>query len=107
VDAYLLSENINDCGLSGATGNPGGAGPAWTYDANIKCPAPGLQLTINRGYAVVDTSNPGNPVNVLSTQVQLTYPYPWHFNNVIGLLVPGAHLSLLTIQTQATSVNTD
>ncbi len=113
VDAYLLAENINDCHLSTATGTSGGSGFVWTFNGMTGCGASRtLQLTIQR-----DFPGPGTPTNgcyaplqntyVLCTQVIINYPYQWHFNNVIGLLIPGGHLTLLNIQTQATSANTD
>ncbi len=49
VDTYLLSEKINDCGLSGNLA-PTVAGLTWTYTANsLGCPTNGITLTINRG----------------------------------------------------------
>ncbi len=112
VDAYLRGANINDCKLSGATGTKSGSALLWTFNANTGCAGKTLQLTIQR-----DFPGPGTPTNgcyaplqntyVLCTQVIINYPYQWHFNNVIGLLIPGGHLTLLNIQTQATSANTD
>jgi len=108
VDSYLKTAHINDCGLDTAPlPGSGGLSPTWTFNANAGCAGQTLTLTVNRGCAVQETSSLGNTVNVLCTQVQISYPYQWHFNNVIGLLIPGAHLGLVNIQTQSTSVNTD
>jgi hypothetical protein len=111
VDDYLLAANINDCGLSGAV--PTAFGQTWIYYAS-SAPCSGalpLQLTICRGgsaCALVQSSGLSNPVNVPYTQVQISYPYQWRFNNVIQLLIPGAKLGLpKTIKTQATAVNMD
>jgi hypothetical protein len=46
-------------------------------------------------------------VNILCTTVNITYPYQWHFNNVIQLLAPGANYSLGNIPVDATAVNMD
>ncbi len=109
VDSYLLAAGISDCGLATAP-KPGSGSPgyAWTYSASSGCGGQSLQLTIQRALPLQDTSNPNNPpLNILCTQVSLSYPFQWHFNNVIQLLIPGAHLNLLNIKTQATAVNTD
>jgi len=37
--------------------------------------------------------------------VKIFYPYEWHFNSVIQLLVPGASFGLSTISTGATAAN--
>jgi hypothetical protein len=43
---------------------------------------------------------------MLCTTVNISYPYQWHFNNVIQLLIPGANYSSLgNIQSNATAVN--
>jgi hypothetical protein len=49
----------------------------------------------------------GNTVTILSTTVNIVYPYQWHFNNVIQLLVPGANYTLGNIHSDATAVNMD
>jgi|HubBroStandDraft_2_1064218.scaffolds.fasta_scaffold43153_2 hypothetical protein len=87
VDNYLISEKLNDCGLSAAepahttgltwvstvTGCPGG-GPSGT-----------LTLTINRGCVKQQTIN-GNTVNLIGTCVTLLYPYKWQYASVAGVL---------------------
>jgi len=42
---------------------------------------------------------------MLYTNVQIVYPYQWHFNSVIQLLVPGSSFALTTIRSDATAVN--
>lgn len=113
VDQYMKNAHINDCGLATAA-LPGatGSSASWLFNANSGCAGKTLQLTIQR-----DFPGPGTQTNgcydtlqnayVLCTQVTINYPYQWHFNNVIGLLIPGGQLTLLNIQTQATSSNTD
>jgi hypothetical protein len=86
VDNYLISEKLNDCGLSAvepahttgltwvstATGCPGG-------------PSGTLRLTINRGCVTQQAIN-GNTVNLVGTCVTLLYPYKWQYTSVAGVL---------------------
>jgi Flp pilus assembly protein TadG len=103
VDSYLQAANINDCGLSGTGGN-GGGGLSWTYNATGNgCT---LSLTISRNIQVTETVGSAS-VYLLSTQVTILYPFQWHFNSVIQLLVPGAHFALTNISTNATATNMD
>lgn len=101
VAAYLQNAHINDCGLSTMT-QPNGVAFVWTY-LPAGC---SLKLVINRGAAAfVPETVGGVPVNMQCTIVQITYPYQWHFNSVIQLLVPGANFALTNIQSNATAVN--
>jgi hypothetical protein len=77
------------------------------YTATTGCPVPGLALTIVRGYPQCNlTATYGNAtVNIPCTQVSITYPYAWQFNNVIQLVAPGSSLALSTIPTNATAIN--
>lgn len=69
----------------------------WTYT----CPN-GISLTINHSYDYSYTpSGGGTPVPYQGTQVTLTYPYSWFFNNVIRLLVPGSNVGLPTRLTES------
>jgi Flp pilus assembly protein TadG len=125
VDAYLLANRINDCGL-GTVSRPN-AGPPWVYNTTGTCPG-NLTLTISKDPQAVGSSGPaqsatcslkiqagtyGSPtpiptaVYVACTYVSITYPYQWHFNSVIQLLVPGATLGLTPIATSATVPNTN
>jgi len=46
-------------------------------------------------------------VQLPCTKVSISYPYQWHFNNVIQLIAPGANYGLfIYINTDATAVNT-
>jgi len=103
VDGYLQNAHINDCGLSAIPPPASGGGLVWVYNATTGC---SLTLTINRGVWVQETTLPGNP-NMLCIKVQIVYPYTWHFNSVIQLLVPGANFALTNIQSDATAVNMD
>jgi Flp pilus assembly protein TadG len=101
VDAYLLNAHLNDCGLS-TVAQPSSATLVWKYSAsNASC---SLTLTISRGNPIQETVG-GATVNMLSSNVVIVYPYQWHFNSVIQLLVPGANFALTNIQSDATAVN--
>jgi hypothetical protein len=104
VDSYLQTAHINDCGLSAIPEPPHGVGMVWTYNASTGCFGKSLTLIISRQVAVQVIIG-GAPVTMLCTTVQISYPYQWHFNNVIQLLVPGANYSLGNIQSNATAIN--
>ena len=121
VDAYLLNSKINDCGL-GASGLASSAGPPWVYNATTGCPSPGLFLTIAKDPETVSAGTPTitcslpaqsygspNPLPknpfIACTFVSISYPYQWHFNSVIQVLIPGSTIALTQIQTNATVPN--
>jgi hypothetical protein len=114
VDSYLVAAKINDCGLNGA-GVPGG-GPPWVYTAaGNGCPGT-LTLTIARdpsgnlataSCSITMNNYGGITVYAPCTKVSITYPYQWHFNNVLHLISPGASLGLTTIPANATVANLD
>jgi Flp pilus assembly protein TadG len=104
VDSYLQTAKINDCGLNSVSGVLAGS-LGWFYTASSGC-AGTMTLTVTRGVAVPKTIG-GATVNILCTTVQISYPYQWHFNSVIQLLVPGANYSFTNIQGDATAVNMD
>jgi hypothetical protein len=107
VASYLLhAARINDCGLSTMPA-PGSqsAQMTWVYSAT-GC-TPNLILTITR--PCVAPKCPvlsGTPnVYIPCTYVKISYPYQWHFNNVIQLLIPGANYTLSSITSDATAAN--
>jgi len=103
VDSYLLTAGINDCGLSTASFALA-SGYTWVFSATGNgC---SMTLTVNRRKPVQEVIG-GATVNILCTTVNITYPYQWHFNNVIQLLAPGANYSLGNIPVDATAVNMD
>lgn len=111
VDADLLAAGVNDCSL-GAIQQSGGV--AW--DATGTCPSSAtFTLTIDRGFvtpplgqAGINVPGAGEPMRLISTHVILSYPYQWHFNSVIRLLVPSATFAGITqIQTDAIAPNQD
>jgi Flp pilus assembly protein TadG len=101
VDNYLLSEKINDCGLS--VQRPGLTGVLTWGSTAAPCPGAGasaLMLTINRG--CVTTQAPGT--YSVGTCVTIVYPYNWRFGGVSGLF--GGRLSLpISITTTAVAFN--
>lgn len=117
VDGYLIAARLPDCGLGTAVGSP--SGPPWAYDSTGGCPSPGVILTIYRdpqagpngstsACTPLPTQNYGtNGLNVFltCTRVSISYPYQWHFNSVIQLLVPGSNLGLSQLYAVATAVN--
>jgi len=117
VDSYMVQAKINDCGLSSApVPSAGGGRLVWIYNAN-GCALP-LQLKIQRDCGALNgcAEQPGcaaesvqsvPTIYPLCTQIWISYPYQWHFNNVIQLLVSGAKLGLTNVTTQATAVNMD
>jgi Flp pilus assembly protein TadG len=104
VDSYLLTAHINDCGLSTATWAAGG-GLTWVFSGIG--PTCSMTLTVSRGVPLQETVAGQPAVNMLCTTVSVSYPFQWHFNNVIQLLIPGANYSLGNIPSDATAVNVD
>ena len=104
VDSYLLAARINDCGLGGVA--VPGAGPPWVYTAAGNGCAGTLSLTINRGVVLSETVG-GTTINLLATQVGISYPYQWRFNNALHLISPGSTFALANIPADATAVNQD
>jgi Flp pilus assembly protein TadG len=102
VDSYLQTAGINDCGLSTAPEVLVSA-YSWGFTGTTGCTT---TLTVSRQIQVQETVG-GNTVTMLCTTVNIVYPYQWHFNNVIQLLVPGANYTLGNIHSDATAVNMD
>ncbi len=105
VDAYLVANNINDCGLSSASAVQTAGTWTWTFTVTT-CPTGStnpLTLIINRDSTFTNSST---STTVEATQVRLSYPYQWHFNSVVQFLVPGASFGAVTqIPTTATVQN--
>jgi Flp pilus assembly protein TadG len=109
VDAYLVTNNINDCGLASASSaQPNPPQWIWTFTAT-GCAAGNFVLTINRGFTFNETVSSGGTnvtVTVEATQVTMSYPYPWQFNRIMTVLVPGTNYSAVTqIPTSAVMQN--
>jgi len=103
VDSYLQTAHINDCGLRTATW---ALATSLTWQFNATGNGCSMTLTVNRGFAVQETVS-GATVYIMCTTVHVSYPYQWHFNQVIQLIVPGANYSLGNIPGDATAVNVD
>jgi len=95
VDNYLVANNINDCGIN-STASP--TNLTWVFTASGNgCTAPGLTITVNRGYYFPSTGAalpnvnctsqaPGGQTAVIGTCVSIQYGYPWRFGHVASLL---------------------
>jgi hypothetical protein len=72
-------------------------------------------VLIDRGYVSPPLGQPGisipgatEPLRLISTHVQMSYPFQWHFNSIIRLLVPSATYTGITqIGTDAIAPNQD
>ena len=115
VDNYLASEKINDCGLISSP-PVSTVALTWTFTNQLNgCPAPGITLTVNRGYYFPQGTIPSS-VNcsstsvtsaqtaVVGTCVSLQYPYQWRFGGVSGLF-GGTFLGPTTITSTAVAFN--
>ncbi len=106
VDADLLAAGLNDCGLGLSPITPAGT-VVWT--ATGTCPSSAtLTLTIDRGFVIPPAANASQPVQQISTHIDLQYPYQWQFSSVIQLLVPSAtYAGITTLDTDAFAANQD
>ena len=106
VASYLQASRINDCGLATMSQPGSGGGLIWVYTTTGSCVST-LQLTIQRTCFASNCPTAFGPPNsnVPCTFVKISYPYQWHFNNVIQLLVPSANYALSSIKTDATAAN--
>ncbi len=104
VDADLLAADINDCGLG-----PIVQASAVVWTATGTCPnSSTFTLTIDRGFVVPPNPTASEPVQQLSTHIDLQYPYQWQFSSAIRLVVPGASYAGITIiDTDALATNQD
>src|SRR5215475_2201122 len=111
VDADINAAGLNDCGLSSIQQS---GTLAWT--ATGTCPnSTTLTVIIERSFLTPPSSQAGIPVpgtsetlRLISTHVFLSYPYQWHFNRVIQLLVPNAtYAAVSQIEVDAVAPNQD
>ena len=105
VDADLIAAGINDCGL----------GPiqmtstlVWTATGSCNENST-LTLTIDRGFVFNSgTQGTPEPLKIISTRVDISYPYQWHFAGVIKLIAPSSTAAASTqIVTDAIAANQD
>ncbi len=104
VDADLIASGISDCGLGPIQRT---SNLVWT--AIGTCPkSTTLTLNINRGFVVAPVSGASEPVQVISTRVDISYPYQWQFNSAIQLIAPSSNYAGVTqIETDALAANQD
>jgi Flp pilus assembly protein TadG len=111
VDSDMTAAGLNDCGLGSIQQS---ATLVWTATGSCATSMT-FTLTIDRGYVAPQSSQPGitipgtsKTLRLISTQVVLSYPYQWHFNKIIQLLVPNAtYAAISQIQVDAISPNQD
>jgi Flp pilus assembly protein TadG len=105
VDNYLVSEQINDCGLATAAA-PTVVALKWTYASTGSCPGAGITLAIDRGCKTPITTTSSGTLNLIGTCITVTYPYKWQFNNVASVFGwSGAGPSTITVQAGAFNEN--
>ena len=111
VDADINSAGLNDCGLASIQQS---GTLVWT--ATGTCPnSTTLTVTIDRGFVAPEASQPGialpgtsETMRLISTHVFVSYPYAWHFDRVIQLLVPTAtYAAVSQIEADAIAHNQD
>ena len=86
VDNYLLSEKLNDCGLSAAPPIKTAGTLTWVTTATANgCPGTGLVLSVNRG-CITKIVSGITTINAVQTCVTLSYAYNWTFSRVMGVL---------------------
>lgn len=83
VDSYLVNANLNDCALINKTPQYDPIKITWTYRSTGTCPAQ-LKLTIQRANTFTMT----NGTTVIATKVTISYPFQWHFRDVMRVLLP-------------------
>ncbi len=105
VDADLTAAGINDCGLG-----PLQVSSITVWTATGSCSENStLTLTIERGF-VFNSGAQGSPepLKIIATHVDISYPYQWHFNGVIKLIAPNSTAAGTTqIDTDAIAANQD
>ena len=107
VDADLTAAGINDCGLGPITILPSSS-LVWTA-TGICSENSTLTLTINRGL-VFDSGTQGGsePLKIIATQVDISYPYQWHLSGFLRLIAPNSTATGTTqIKTDAIAANQD
>jgi Flp pilus assembly protein TadG len=95
ISNYMLSNNMNICGLTSSNAAQSGTTPKWTFSKS----AAGCSVTIivNRGYYYPATGatppdlnctpqDPGGQLAILSTCVSIQYSYAWKFGRAASLL---------------------
>lgn len=87
--AQAVANDMTNAGVDSSCISPTGLTSSGTESWSDTC-GNGISLTINHQYVYT----PSGGSLVTGTEVTVTHPYTWFFNDVIHLLVPGAHLAL-------------
>jgi Flp pilus assembly protein TadG len=105
VDADLTSAGINDCGLGRIQLT---STLVWTATGSCSENST-LTLIISRGFVFNSgTQGTPQPLKMIATKVEISYPYQWHFASVIKLIDPNSPAAGTTqIQTDAIAANQD
>lgn len=118
VDNYLIANNINDCGVTPASGTSIGT-LTWKFTVASTSSSPcGITLIVNRGYYFplpLPTTTPppltchpatpsGSQTQIIGTCISLQYSYQWRFGQVASLLGRRATLPQM-ISAQAVAMN--
>jgi hypothetical protein len=107
----MLAAGINDCSL-GAIQQAGTL--VWTATGTCTDSSVFI-LTIDRGFVLPPVSQSGltepgtsETLRLISTHIHISFPYHWHFNRVIQLLVPGAtYAAISNVEVDAIAANQD
>ena len=105
VDADLINAGINDCGLGAIQQSS-----SLIWIAKGTCSENStLILTIDRGLVFNSGTQGGSePLQIIGTHVDISYPYQWHLGGFIKLIAPNATIAGATqIKTDAIAANQD
>ena len=107
VDADLINAGINDCGLGPIVPQPSSS-LVWIAKGTCSKNST-LILTINRGLVFSSGTQGGSePLQIIGTHVDISYPYQWHLGGFIKLIAPNATIAGATqIKTDAIAANQD
>jgi Flp pilus assembly protein TadG len=89
-----MANYMTDAGVDSSCINPASPSSSGTLTWTYSCK--GISMTINHAYVYT----PSGGTLVTGTQVTLTYPYTWFFNDIIKLLVPKSNIGLPTSLTE-------
>ena len=105
VDSDLTAAGINDCGLGSIQPSS-----SLIWIAKGTCSENStLLLTIDRGLVFNSGTQGGSePLQIIGTHVDISYPYQWHLSGFIKLIAPNATTAGTTqIDTDAIAANQD
>lgn len=104
VDADLINAGINDCGLGTIQLT---ASLTWTATGSCSGTS-NFTVTIDRGFIFNSGPQGAEGLKIISTHVDISYPYQWRFGSVIKLIAPSSTATGFTqIETDAAAANQD